>query len=395
MAASSQLQYVWLTSMIDIGSQRALFDVPAGVAYFNTAYNAPLLNSSRARLMASAGGKSRPWERPAADFFADAERVRELAAGLFGGEADGYAVVPASSYGISTAARAVEPTLASGDRIILLDEDFPSNVLPWRRVARETGATLVTVPTPADGDWTAATLAMIAKGAKVVSAANCHWTNGARLDLATIGRACRERRAILSLDITQSLGAMPFDLAAVQPDFMVASGYKWLLCPYGFSLMYVAPRWRDARPLEELWLSRLDAENFAGLVNYVDTYKPGARRFDVGETCTAVLPGAIAALEQLQTWGVAQIADALGAINRRIGDRLEALGFTLPPPAQRCPHMFGARLPEHFKGDLIGALRARQVYVSQRGSSVRFAPHLHVGEADLEQLFAALESILA
>jgi selenocysteine lyase/cysteine desulfurase len=381
--------------MIDIGSQRALFDVPAGVAYFNTAYNAPLLNSSRARLMASAGGKSRPWERPAADFFADAERVRALAAGLFGGEADGYAVVPASSYGISTAARAVEPTLASGDRIILLDEDFPSNVLPWRRVARETGATLVTVPTPADGDWTAATLAMIAKGAKVVSAANCHWTNGARLDLATLGRACRERRAILSLDITQSLGAMPFDLAAVQPDFMVASGYKWLLCPYGFSLMYVAPRWRDARPLEELWLARLDAENFAGLVNYVDTYKPGARRFDVGETCTAVLPGAIAALEQLQTWGVAQIADALGAINRRIGDRLEALGFTLPPPAQRCPHMFGARLPEHFKGDLIGALRARQVYVSQRGSSVRFAPHLHVREADLEQLFAALESILA
>src|SRR5690349_19125129 len=200
--------------MIDIGPQRVLFDVPPGVAYFNTAYNAPLLNSSRERLMASAGAKSHPWERPASDFFADAERVRALAAGLFGGEADGYAVVPASSYGISTAARAVEPTLASGDRIILLDEDFPSNVLPWRRVARETGATLVTVPTPADGDWTAATLAMIAKGAKVVSAANCHWTNGARLDLATIGRACREQGAILSLDITQSLGAMPFDLAA-------------------------------------------------------------------------------------------------------------------------------------------------------------------------------------
>jgi len=139
----------------------------------------------------------------------------------------------------------------------------------------------------------------------------------------------------------------------------------------------------------------MNADNFSGLVNYVDTYKPGARRFDVGETCTAVLPGAIAALEQLQAWGVAPIADALGAINRQIGDRLEALGFTLPPPAQRCPHMFGASLPTHFKGDLVGALRARQVYVSQRGSSVRFAPHLHVTEADLEQLFAALETILA
>jgi selenocysteine lyase/cysteine desulfurase len=159
--------------------------------------------------------------------------------------------------------------------------------------------------------------------------------------------------------------------------------------------MYLAPRWRDARPLEETWLARMDAQNFAGLINYVEAYKRGARRFDVGETCTAVLPGAIAALEQLQAWGVAQIADALGAINRRLQDRLEALGFTLPPPAQRCPHMFGAQLPEHFKGDLVGALRAEKVYISQRGSSVRFAPHLHVREADLDQLFAALESILA
>src|SRR6185312_12405263 len=329
--------------MIDIGPQRALFDIPPGVAYLNTAYNAPLLNSSRVALIAGAGAKSRPWQRPASDFFADAERVRELAAGLFGGDTDGYAVVPASSYGISTAARAVEPTLKSGDRIVLLDEDFPSNVLPWRRVSRETEAILVTVPTPADGDWTAATLATIAKGAKVVAAGNCHWTNGARLDLEAIGHACRQQGAVLSLDITQSLGALPFDVAAVQPDFMVASGYKWLLCPYGFGLMYVGPRWRDARPLEEIWLARMDAQNFAGLVNYNDAYKPGARRFDVGETCTAILPGAIAALEQLQAWGVVQISEALGAINRRIQDRLETLGFTLPPPAQRCPHMFGAR----------------------------------------------------
>jgi hypothetical protein len=61
--------------MLTIGSQRPLFDVPAGVAYFNTAYNSPLLNTSRAALVAAAQAKSRPWERPPADFFADAERI--------------------------------------------------------------------------------------------------------------------------------------------------------------------------------------------------------------------------------------------------------------------------------------------------------------------------------
>lgn len=381
--------------MLALGSQRPLFDIPSGVAYFNTAYNAPLLNASRDQLVAGAGFKSRPWERTPDNFFADAERLRELAAGLFGGDADGWAIIPAASYGVATAARAIEPTLKAGDQILLLDEEFPSNVLPWRRVAQETGAKIVTVATPPDGDWTPAVLAAMGPDVRVCAVAHCHWTNGAKLDLPAIGEACRAAGSALVLDATQSLGAMPLDLAAVQPDFMIAAGYKWLLFPYGVGLTYVGPAWRDARPLEEIWLARTGAENFAGLVNYSETYKPGARRFDVGETCaSSLLPGAIAALEQLQAWGVDAIGASLGEINGRVQDRLEALGFDLPARSLRCPHMFGAALPEGFTGDIIGALRADKVFISQRGQSLRFAPHLHVTEADIAQLFAALDRAL-
>jgi len=374
-------------------SQRHLFDIPQGIAYFNTAYNAPLLNASRDALAAAAGAKSRPWERTPDDFFADAERARTLAADLFGGGADGWAVIPAASYGISTAARAIEPTLRPGDQIVLMEDEFPSNVLPWRRVAQVTGAQVVTVPTPTDGDWTAAVLARLGPRVKVAALGHCHWTNGARLDLEAIGAACRAVGAALVLDATQTLGALPLDLDAVAPDFLVAAGYKWLLCPYGFGLMYAAPAWRQARPLEETWLVRDNARDFTNLAQYSDGYRDGARRFDVGETCaTTVLPGALAALEQLQAWDVAEIAQSLGAINARIAERLEALGFTLPAVRLRCPHMFGARVPEGFEGDLVGALRARNVFVSQRGRSVRFAPHLHVTEEDLAQLFVGLAS---
>ncbi|WP_309645914.1 aminotransferase class V-fold PLP-dependent enzyme [Phenylobacterium sp.] len=368
-------------------SQRHLFDIPEGVAYFNTAYNAPLLNASRDALATAAGAKSRPWERTPDDFFADAERARTLAADLFGGGADGWAVIPAASYGISTAARAIEPTLRAHDQIVLMEDEFPSNVLPWRRVAQVTGAQVVTVPTPADGDWTAAVLAHLGPRVKVAALGHCHWTNGARLDLEAIGEACRAVGAALVLDATQTLGALPLDLDAVAPDFLVAAGYKWLLCPYGFGLMYVAPAWRQARPLEETWLVRDNARDFNNLAQYSDGYRDGARRFDVGETCvTTVLPGAIAALEQLQAWGVAEIAESLGAVNAQIAGRLESLGFTLPPAELRCLHMFGARVPEGFDGDLVGALRGRNVFVSQRGSAVRFAPHLHVTEEDVGRL---------
>jgi selenocysteine lyase/cysteine desulfurase len=112
-------------------SERHLFDIPRNVAYFNAAYYSPLLNESTRRLLDSASAKSHPWNRSTSSFFDDAETIRGLAAGLFGGDADGYAIVPAASYGLSTAARAIEPTLSHGDRILILADEFPSNVLPW------------------------------------------------------------------------------------------------------------------------------------------------------------------------------------------------------------------------------------------------------------------------
>lgn len=377
-----------------IPPQRHLFDIPAEIAYFNCAYNSPQLLASQERLLAGVRSKSHPWLRAPASFFEDADTVRTLAAQVFGGDADGYAVVPAASYGLSTAARAIEPTLQQGDRILVIAEEFPSNVLPWKRTAQETGAVLETVPTPNDGDWAQAILPHINSGVKVVALSTCHWTNGAYIDLAPIGRACRTVGAALVVDATQSLGAMPFALDEIQPDFLVAAGYKWLLCPYGFSLLYVGPHWRDARPLEEVWLARENAEDFTALVKYSDRYMPGARRFDVGEKCTAtILPGAIAALEQLQAWGVDNTADTLNRINNAIAAHLEELGFHLPPERLRCPHMFGAQLPEGLHVNLVALLKEQQIYISQRGNALRFSPHLHVTPQDLARLQDALSHV--
>lgn len=117
-----------------------------------------------------------------------------------------------------------------------------------------------------DGNWTRAILDSHDTTVKVVAISSCHWTNGAYIDLREIGKACRATGAILVVDATQTLGAMPFSITEVQPDFLVAAGYKWLLCPYGFSILYVNERWRNARPLEESWLARDNAENFSVLI---------------------------------------------------------------------------------------------------------------------------------
>lgn len=384
-----------LQDMPTIPCQRHLFEIPDDVAYFNCASNSPQLKASTARLLEAARAKSHPWKRTPASYFEDAEAIRERASDLFGGDRDGYAVVPSASYGLATAARAVEPELQRGDSVLVIAEEFPSNVFAWRRTVRETGATLVTVALREDGDWTRSVLDRIDQRVKVVSISTCHWTNGALIHLGPIAQACRDLGAILVVDATQSLGAMPFPLADVDPDFLVAAGYKWLLFPYGVSLFYASPRWRDARPLEETWQARGNARDFARLVDYSDVYMPGARRFDVGEKCSALLPGAIAALEQIRTWGIGNIAEALGGINAQIAAHLASLGFELPDVAARCPHIVGAELPGGDSAKILGELKARNVYVSQRGASLRFAPHLHVNGEDIERLHAALDHAAA
>jgi selenocysteine lyase/cysteine desulfurase len=378
-----------------MNSQRYLFDIPDDIAYFNCAYYSTLLNESRNRLMEGVKSKSHPWERTAADFFTDAEKIRLSAASIFEGEPDGYAIIPSASYGLSTAARAVEPQLGKDDTILILEEGFPSNVLPWVRVARETGAKLITVPVPGDGNWTNAILNRINTSVKAAALFNCHWTNGAFIDLVTIRKAVGDD-VVIAIDATQSLGAMAFSMDDVRPDFIVSAGYKWLLCPYGFSLLYVSEKWRKSRPLEESWQARENAGDFGSLVNSSDSYMAGARRFDVGQKGTpTILPGVISAFEQIKNWGIENISDSLVGINNRIADHLLSLGFQLPERSQRSPHMFGAIIPDRYKGNLISELSKRKIYISQRGNSVRFSPHLHISEHDITHLLEALNDLFA
>jgi selenocysteine lyase/cysteine desulfurase len=380
-----------------IPSQRHLFSVPEDVAYFNCAYYSPQLRASEEKLIEGVREKARPWEKTAQSFFTDPETIRGLSSEIFGGDIDGWAITPAASYGLSTAARAIEPTLTAGDRIVVMAEEFPSNVLPWRATAREKGAVIVTVPTPADGDWSKAIVGHIESGVKVVAVAPCHWTTGAFVDLQPIGEACRREGAAFVIDASQALGVMPLDLASLKPDFLAAVAYKWLLGPYGLALLHVSEKWRESRPLEESWFARDNAEDFTALAKYSDGYMKGARRFDMGEKAVpTTLPGAIAALEQIKSWGVANIAETLAAINGRIAAHLTSLGFELPPDRQRSPHMFGAKVPSKLKGaaGLVAELRQRKIFISQRGDAVRFAPHVYVHTADVDRLLTTLTELV-
>src|ERR671917_80153 len=196
---------------MNLGDQHDLFEVPEEIAYLNCAYMGPQLRSAREVGERAVGRKSRPWEITPRDFFDEVEESRELFARLVGGEAEGVAVLPSVSYGMAVAARNV--AVREGQKILLLEYQFPSNVYPWRELASERKARIVTVPRPDDHDWTAAVLEALDESVAVVTLPNCHWTDGSLVDLVRVGRRAREVGAALVVDAIQSLGALPFDVA--------------------------------------------------------------------------------------------------------------------------------------------------------------------------------------
>jgi selenocysteine lyase/cysteine desulfurase len=376
-----------------IPCQRDLFDLPDDVAYLNCAYMSPLLKRAVAAGTAGLARKARPWTIGAADFFAESERGRALFARLLGAGADDIALVPAASYGVAVAAANLP--CGPGRRILVLAEQFPSNLYAWRELAGRTGGEVVTLPRPADGDWSAAILARLDERVAITALPHCHWTDGGLIDLVRVAARCREVGSALAIDATQSLGALPFDLAAIRPDFLACAGYKWLLGPYSQSWLYVAPRWQDGQPLEQNWIARRGSEDFAALVDDQAGYQPGARRFDVGERANfALLPAAITALEQLLSWGQPAIIETLTARTAAIVERAAALGLRTHPAHLRAGHLLGLRLPGGAPAGLPERLAAEQVHVSLRGDSLRVAPHLYNNDADVDRLFGVLERAL-
>jgi selenocysteine lyase/cysteine desulfurase len=371
------------------GEERGLFDIPDEVCYLNCSYMSPQLHSVRAVGQRAVERKSRPWEITPRDFFEDSETARALFAELVGGEVDGVALIPSVSYGIAVAAANVP--VEGGKGIVVLAEQFPSNVYPWRELAKKKDARLVTVPRPDDYDWTNAVLERVDDGTAVVAMPNCHWTDGSLLDLARVGEAVRSVGAALVVDGIQSLGARPFDVSEVRPDFLVTSSYKWLLGPYSAGFMHVGERFRQGEPIEHNWINRRGSENFAALVDYEDAYGPGARRYDVGERSNfALLPMANEALRQILAWGVANVAGALGKLTALIESEARERGMEAVPSERRASHMIGIKLPPEAPEDLAARLAGENVFVSVRGRSLRVSPHLYNTEGDVERLFGAL-----
>ena len=380
--------------------QKDAFSLEPDVHYLNCAYMSPLSKRVEAAGIEAFKRKRSPVNILPDDFFRGPARVKNLFARLIDApDPAQVALFPSVSYGIASMARNVRTT--PGQNIVMLQEQFPSNVYTWMRLAEERQCDVRTVRAPASPyrttrarDWNDAILASIDSRTAAVALPIVHWADGTLFDMPAIRQRTDEVGAALVIDGTQSVGALPFSVSDIRPDALIVAGYKWLFGPYSCSPGWVGPRFLDGIPLEENWINRLGSEDFAGLVDYEPSYQPGAARFDVGEKSNFfLLPMLETALQQILEWTPEGIQDYCARLMAPFEERIRRAGYSLAEPGDRGRHLFGLRMPEKGSPESVRkALWDRHVSVSVRGSAIRIAPHVYNDEADVAALVDALEA---
>lgn len=385
---------------MDITEQKNLFDLPENICYLNTASLSPSFKAVEKAGIDAVMQKSRPYLIPSSDFFDPVIELKKRFAKLI--ELDDYeriASIPSVSYGIATVAKNIK--LKPGDTVVLMQEQFPSNYYSWKKLTNKYNAQLKIVEAPRTKTdrtklWNEAILEAIDDSTAVVAMGHIHWSSGALFDLKTIRAKTRQHGALMIIDGSQSVGALPFSIKELQPDALICAGYKWLFGPYGCGYAYYGPYFDHGEPLEENWTNRLDSHILPDLTQYQSQYKPLANRYVMGESGSFIhVKMQLEALKQVISWTPKAIQEYCKQISAKAVSELRDLGCDIEADDYRSHHLFGLKLPETvniktFKKEL----KKNNIFVSFRGTFVRLSCHFFNTEADFDKFVSCLKSVM-
>jgi selenocysteine lyase/cysteine desulfurase len=379
-------------------NQKHLFQLLTDIHYLNGAYMSPLLRSVEEIGIKSLIRKRNPTGIQPKDFFENAEVLKSNFGKLVNCPAKQVAIIPAASYGLSTAVNNLPKE--NGNTALVVSEEFPSGYYAIEKWCRDNHKSLQTIKAPDTLEkrgekWNEEILKAINEDTAVVVMSSIHWTDGTLFDLKALGQKCKECSALFIVDGTQSVGALPIDVEACQIDALICAGYKWLMGPYSIGLAYYSEFFNNGIPLEETWVNRSNAQNFSGLTNYVDDYAPGAGRYNVGEYGNFILlPMMNAAIEQILEWKTENIQSYCHELTKSLIAYLRENGFWVEEDEYRAKHLFGFLLPPNISQEiLLQKLQENKIYVSVRGKAIRLSTHLYNTEEDIAVLIRTLREV--
>ena len=215
--------------------QKDQFNIPADVSYLNCSYMSPQMKRVERVGIEAILKQGTPYSYSTNDFFEPSTQLKKAFSDLVEAEDPGrVAIIPSTSYGLANVAKNLD--LKRGEQIVVVEEQFPSNIYPWITEAQQVGAIIEVIKAPSASDhkgqeWNERILSAITDQTKLVALGHIHWMDGMLFDLAAIRKKTWDHDALLVVDGTQSVGALPFSVKNFQPDALISVSYTHLTLP--------------------------------------------------------------------------------------------------------------------------------------------------------------------
>jgi selenocysteine lyase/cysteine desulfurase len=275
-----------------------------------------------------------------------------------------------------------------GDNIVISDQEFPSNRVVWQSLAHAGVdvrlADLTRAETPED-----ALIAQVDGRTRLLAISSVQYGTGLRMDLRRLGQFCAERGIWFCVDAIQSVGALRTDVQAMQADFLMADGHKWMLGPEGVALFYTRPEARDSLRLTQYGWHMVE---HLGDYQRQDWQPAGSsRRFECGSPNMLGIAALEASLSLFQDVGMAEVErrvleNAAYVIERVLAH--PALELVTPPSAGRYGGIVTFRPLGRNPDEVFRYLSERGVICAQRAGGIRLSPHFYTPKKTLDRALA-------
>jgi len=371
-----------MTNQPDWESVRREFPALVGRTFLNTATYGQM---PRRSVDAAARHFARREEGACMDFldwFDDMDQLRASVATLIHAQPDDIAFVQNASSGLAILLSGID--WREGDKVVTAIDEFPNNLYATGALRRK-GVEYIAAENERLTD-------AIDSRTRLVALSTVNYTSGYRPPLEAIAKRARENGALLFLDGTQSIGALQFDVRAIQPDMLAVHGYKWLLSPNGAGFAYIAPSVRKWLPPNVIgWRSHRDWRNVDDLHHGSPAFSDGAEKYEGGMLPFALLYAMQASIGMILELGQEVIERRVLNLSGEVRNIVRRAGADVTP--DETP-IVAAKFDGVDVSQLATRLEQRNVMVSARHGHLRISPHFYNNEEDLGKLEESLRAVL-
>ncbi len=360
--------------------------------YLDCAYQGPFPRTTVERIHDAIEMKCHPRRLDPPEYFHLPERVRADFAKLICADPLEVAITNSATQGIGIVATGLG--LKVGDEVVISSRNFPSNLFTWLHL-RRLGVRVRVIRPASDHVTPDEVVPELNRRTRVLALDWVSYTGGSRIDLAALGDLAHRHGAILVVDGTQGVGAVPLNVHDLPVDVMAVAAYKWLLGPYGTGFVYLRLDLQDRLELPVVnWMTVEGSDNFDALPIEDFTLPRAARIFDVGETSNFInLSGLEASLDFVGRVGVETVNLHCTGLLERLADGLRSRGYRLSDaavPEHRSTILGFQTESSEVTAELHQRLRAEQIAVSLRHGFIRVSPYLYNRREDIERLLSVI-----